>query len=113
MERRRAEWAERVRRWRRSGLTAGEFAASIGVKPGTLTHWAWQLGRSKQERRSGVPVRGGGKHRAQPRFIELVAGALEDGRFELELGNGRRVRIPAGFEAGALARLLEVVGERR
>jgi transposase len=101
MERRRTEWAERVRRWRRSGLTAGEFAASIGVKSDTLTHWVWQLGRSKQERRSGVPVRGGGKHRAQPRFIEL------------ELGNGRRVRIPAGFEAGALARLLEVVGERR
>ena len=39
---RRAEWAKRVRQWRHSGQTARAFAASIGVKSGSLTHWAWR-----------------------------------------------------------------------
>jgi hypothetical protein len=37
-----------------------------------------------------------------------AAGGL-DKRFELELGNGRRLRIPARFEPAALQRLLGVL----
>lgn len=109
MESRRAEWTERVRRWRRSGLTAREFAESIGVKAATLTHWAWRVGREG---------RGRGRTEQRPvavsaRFVEVIAAAAGDERFELELGNGRRLRIPTGFEAAALERLLVVVeGER-
>lgn len=102
---RRAEWAERVRRWRRSGQTAQEFAESIGVKPGTLTHWAWQLGRERRKRRRSGPQ----PLAAPARFVEVIAGAVEGERFELEFGNGRRLRIPSSFEAGALERLVRVV----
>ena len=48
MQTRRTEWAERVGQWRRSGLTAKEFAHSVGVNVGTLTYWAWRLGRERR-----------------------------------------------------------------
>lgn len=104
MQTRRAEWAERVGRWRRSGLTAKEFARSVGINPGTLMYWACRLGRERR-------VRGGASPRSAPAlgFVELVAGSGSDSRFELELGNGRRLRIPATFEATALERLLTVL----
>lgn len=109
MRTRRREWARRVRRWRGSGLTARKFSASIGVKPGTLTYWAWRLGReaspSSAERKASVRC----ERRAPTAFVELVSDAVPDGRFELELAGGRRLRIPVGFEAEALERLLGVV----
>jgi hypothetical protein len=45
----------------------------------------------------------------------VIAGLVEvqteprDGRFELELGAGRRLRVPAGFDATELRRLLDVL----
>lgn len=38
-------WAGLVRRRRRSGQTAHEFAESAGVNAGTLAYWAWRLKR--------------------------------------------------------------------
>jgi len=38
---------------------------------------------------------------------------IADGCFELELGGERRLRIPPGFEAAALERLLVVLEARR
>ena len=37
------EWARLVEAWKKSGETAAEFAATRGVKPGTLTWWKWNL----------------------------------------------------------------------
>lgn len=37
------EWARLVEAWKKSGETAAEFAATRGVKPGTLTWWKWKL----------------------------------------------------------------------
>jgi transposase len=39
----RIEWASRVRRWRRSGLTAREFAEREGYNARTLSWWASAL----------------------------------------------------------------------
>lgn len=79
----------------------------------TLSHWAWRLGREKGERwgeMESMVTRTTPSRR--PQFIEVLAGEIEDRRFELELGKGRRLRIPAGFDAGGLERLLAVLGER-
>ena len=55
MRTRREQWVKRVVGWRRSGLTAREFAAKIGVKSATLSHWAWQLRREQRMRDSRWP----------------------------------------------------------
>lgn len=110
MASRRAEWTKRVRQWRQSGLSARAFAASIGVKSGSLTHWAWRLGRevgAQTARRRAV------RPAASPPFVEVIGGTLGDTRFELMLGNGCRLHIPAGFEPAALERLLAVLEGRR
>lgn len=110
MQTRRAEWAERVGQWRRSGLTAKEFARSAGVNAGSLTHWAWRLGRDA--RRAGAASQAAG---APPvaAFVEITAVGGADERFELEFRSGRRLRIPASFDAAALERLLTVLEAAR
>jgi hypothetical protein len=105
---RREEWAKRVRAWRRSGQTTAEFAASIGVNANTLTWWGSRLRRgAPQERRRSSP-RDAGDVTAAAGIIE-VRGLARDDRFELELGSGQRLRIPPGFDAATLERLLVVL----
>jgi hypothetical protein len=41
----RAWWIETVQRWRRSGLTAGQFAQRESVEERTLRWWSSQLSR--------------------------------------------------------------------
>lgn len=41
------------------------------------------------------------------------APAAEESRFEIELGNGRRVRVPPIFDAAAMRSLLAVLTRRR
>lgn len=103
MRTREQEWGERVAGWRRSGLTAKRFAASIGVNAGTLTHWAWRLGRG-QRRAAAVPVRA---------LVEVMSTAVCDERFEVVVAGGRRVHVPAIFDAAALERLLAVLEAER
>ena len=109
MRTRREEWAERVGRWRRSGLTAKEFARSVGINSGTLTYWACRLGRERRGRDAASPRSGSSRRTPEVGFVELMAGSGSDGRFEVELGNGRRLRVPASFEAAVLERLLAVL----
>jgi len=106
-----------VRRWRRSGRTAREFAESAGVNAGTLAYWAWRLKREGEAKDRGA---GSLKRRRRQQsiapmgessFVELIVDRPEDGRFELELGDGRRLRIPPRFDGAALGRLLTVLGE--
>ena len=109
MRARRDEWAERVGRWRRSGLTAKEFARSAGINSGTLTYWACRLGRERRVREARSARSGGSRRAPALAVVELRAGSGSDGRFELELGSGRRLHIPATFEPAALERLLGVL----
>jgi hypothetical protein len=114
---RREVWVHRIERWRESGLSAREFAARHGFKATTLNHWSWRL-RQEQAReasprspRSHRPPNGAIAPLAPLSFIEVQATPTEE-RFELELTDGRRLRIPTGFEASALQRLLGVLEVR-
>jgi hypothetical protein len=111
MRQTRREWARRVAAWRRSGQTSKEFADLAGVKASTLLWWSTKLrtervvakavGRTRRPDgvlQSGEPLP----------IVELCGGGIDD-RFELELGGGRRLRIPPGFDAAALGRLLRVL----
>ncbi len=103
----RAEWAKRVQRWQDSGLSAAEFGAEIGVNARTLTYWKWVF-----RKQAGEPVKQVGverpKSEAAAAFVEVRA-PHGTSAFELTLGNGRRLQIPAAFDVDTLVRLLAVL----
>ena len=89
-------------------MTAQEFAVASGVNAGTLRHWKYQLRRpapspTAERQRSASKLR-------WP-LVEVISAPVTDGRFELELARGRRVRVPASFDAEALRRLLVLLEE--
>jgi transposase len=105
----RQEWAERVGQWRRSGQTARDFARTHGFNHNTLTHWSWRLGRSAA---GASKRRKSGQRRAlagPASLVEVLREGIADGCFELELADGRRLRIPPRFDAESLGRLLGVL----
>jgi len=108
----RAEWQKRIERWQDGGLGADQFAAELGINAGTLRYWKYQLQKDARGALPGseeVPSVGGRD------FVEMrqphVAAVTGAPMFELEL-KGRKLRIPAAFDAEALERLLSVL-ERR
>lgn len=95
----RATWAKRVERWRASGLSAGEFAAEIGVNARTLAYWKWKLGRPESSRRA--------------EFVEVMSPARAEAggeQLEVVLESGVVVRVPARFDADALRRVVAALG---
>jgi transposase-like protein len=109
----REEWAKRVERWRDSGLTTAEFAAELGINPHSLTYWAWTLKREAGGEKRVWPKKSR-KRLVAPRadvpsapFVE-VQSHTPRGQFELEI-RGRRLHIPASFDAQQLRSLLEIL----
>jgi hypothetical protein len=103
-------------------LSCAEFAAELGVNPRTLTYWKWMLNKEARGEKRVWPTRKTRTPRVlrpaasePPRSPPVVTGLVEvqaaprDGRFELELGAGRRLRVPASFDAADLRRLLDVL----
>jgi transposase len=94
------EWAARVKRWQRSGLSAPEFGRREGFKGEQLTWWKWHLsGRSKKaappkrKRSTRKPKRGRAK---AARFVPVkLPATVSRAGLEIVLGNGRVVRVPS------------------
>ncbi len=101
----RDEWRTRVERWKDSGLTAKEFAAETGINAGTLQFWSHKLRKAEPSstlRRTPAPMASS--------LVEVrPVTATQDLRFEIELGNGRRLRVPTVFDSTALKALLAIV----
>ena len=103
----REEWRKRVERWKDSGLTAEQYATELGIKASTLKYWKYELAKPAPEQRH-KPVRS--SRADSPSLIELrPIVTTSAATFELEIGNSRRLRIPAGFDGASLERLLEVL----
>ena len=104
-------WAKRVERLERSGLSIRTFAAREGLKPGSLSFWKWKLTQG-QHGRPGPAV-------GPLKFVELTTTApispppAAVPGFEVLLRSGRTVRVPGGFDAAELARLVGVLEEAR
>lgn len=105
------EWQRLVAEWRRSGLPCKAFAAGRGVHPHTLSWWAWRL-ESRPPVRVPAPPGGVGPlvpaRAAGPGFVEVVvsdAPTVVPPGFVVEVRD-LRVRVPVGFDAGELRRLM-------
>jgi hypothetical protein len=86
------------------------FAAAEGMNWRTLQHWKYVLGK---EGGGGAGARGDDDGSRELSFVELrPATVTTDGRFEVEVGDGRRVRVPPSFDVEALRRLLGVLEGR-
>jgi hypothetical protein len=93
-----------VEAWERSGEDLRGFAAKHSLPRQRIWRWAEKLGIRPEETMSFHPVR-------------MIGPSQRDGRgaveaIEIVLVDGRRVRVPGGFAAGDLARVLEVLEGR-
>lgn len=94
-------WQAHVVEWARSGLSCKEYAAQVGVHPGTLAAWKSKLGRTQGAAATFVDV------------TEQFAIAAEPDGGELELVVGRTLlRVRGLVEAEALTRVLDVLEAR-
>jgi hypothetical protein len=97
-----------VAQWRRSGLTAAEFAVREGLSASSLRWWSSELGR-------GSRASGHGHDAPAIHAIELAvpSAALRRsaGIVEVAVGNVI-IRFDAGVDVGYVASLVRAVGER-
>jgi len=101
-----AKWAERVVEWKSSRQSADEYAAGLGVKPGTLRWWSSRLKR-------GVKAYGGAASERRVRMVRVVAkpNAVR-GTLLVRVG-AAQVEVRAGFDHELLRELVKtLVGER-
>ncbi len=116
----RAEWTERVKRWKRSGLSAGEFARREGLKAKQLHWWNWNLSTSAAapppDEPRFLPVRVVSAPSPAPAPAPSTPTALvmaspsspATTAIEIALPNGRLVRVPPGFDPATLERVLAI-----
>lgn len=98
-----AEMRPLVEEWRQGSASQAEVARRHGLNPGTFSWWCARLGGRAGKRRGP----------ASPRLVPVKvvdaprsAGAR---RFDVVLSQGLRVRVPSGFEATELRRLVEAL----
>lgn len=95
-------WQRMVASLEASGLSRAEYCRRRRLNYHTLTYWVKRLGRSDQGRTGG----GAGL----PSFVEVSwPGVVGSAAYEVLLGNGRAIRLGAGFESEALQRLIRTV----
>ena len=107
-----------------SGLSIRAFAATRGIPPGTLSSWRHELKQrdaaraqgSKSATRSGfvqVKVVGAGTvagtEAGEPAPL-LKPASARPAVYEVVLGRGRVLRLPADFDEARVAALVRVVG---
>ena len=117
-KRTREEWRREVREWRRSGLTAREFAATRELSASTLAWWAWRLGGTRDAPTKG---RARAQERAALQLLPLrVEGERADVsgtacvRWEIETPDGcvLRVFVDGPDLTRLIERMLDSAGRR-
>lgn len=96
-------WRALIRDQERSGLSIAKFAHRRDVSPATFYWWRSRLARRVHSGRA-------------PRIVavdvvesDAVGAPRPDRGFELELSHGRRLHVPAHFDAQELSRLILAV----
>lgn len=112
-------WRRTLRQWRRSGLSVRVFCAEHGLAEPSFYAWRRIVAERDQESACvrAKPERDSVRRAAPanddaPAFVPLrVVPTAAGMAFEVVLGQGRVVRVPAGFDPAALRQLLAVLEE--
>src|SRR5262245_43258336 len=106
-------WAARVATWRASGQSVEEFAAAVGVDARRLASWAERLGAvGGRRRKTSSPATALAVRSPSPAWVELMAttrGIVAASPALEVLVSGRVVRVPVGFDAETLRRIVDVM----
>ncbi len=94
------EWQQWIRRWRTSGLSVRAFGAHHDLTE--VSFYAW---RRRLRQRPGPGTR------FLPVAIRVDPEPVAAAALELVLSGERRLRVPPGFDAATLRRLLAVLEE--
>lgn len=99
-----AQWKKLITAWRRSGLSAAQFAAEHGLRATTLQWWRWNLARSPSTPEP-TPT--------SPRLVAVemlpdgvTASDCPDVAWEIEGAGGVVLRVRTTIDAAALERVL-------
>ena len=87
----------------RSGKTLAAFCAEHGLDAQRMYYWRRRLAEGEATTFQELIVRP----------IQGRAPGADQEPFEIQLPSGESIRVPARFEAAALARLLEVLSKAR
>lgn len=89
-------------RWEASGLSQVAFCRSEGITTVTLARWRREFGDESKPPESPV------------RFVKVeVGGGAGSAVIEVDLASGHRLRVPPGFSAEDLERILAVLERPR
>lgn len=109
-------WRNTIRRWQRSGLSLRDFCAEQQLSESSFQAWRRTIARREQASSPPVPE----PHDLLPAFVPVrltsppIPPAFltpSTSSLELVLGQGRIVRVPAGFDVATLRNLLAVLEE--
>jgi hypothetical protein len=109
-----SQWARVVKKWKRSGETATEFGARVGVKPAALHSWRWRL------RKAGL-LKDDEVQSAVPEFLpvhivsddrEFEPARVHDQHVDIVVDEHNTVRVLPGFDDMTLRRVLNVLREK-
>jgi hypothetical protein len=98
-------WRQVIRRWHKSGLSAGIFCLENGLSQASLYSWRRILAQRDAEAIPFAQVHVLADEASNP--LSPAVGAA----FELVLANRRVLRIATGFDAATLRRLLPLLEE--
>ena len=95
MEANRERWEAEFKKWEKSGLTRNEYCKQHDISISTFDYWR---GRIKKRTATKELVR-----------LPIPYEAVEPSPIILELPNGIRIQIPAGYQRETLKEILEEV----
>jgi transposase len=101
------------------GANVSAVARRHGIKPSLLFRWrrkAREAGRTRRGEPAFLPVALAPRPQAteapatnEPPQPGPAANCAHDKRIEIELANGRRIKVGADFDIGALKRILDLL----
>ncbi len=126
---RQANWEELMRGWQQSGQSVRQYCRAAGLRESAFYFWRGELARRNRQPPAGSssrpqvrpatpevprPVQASRRRDPAPAFVPVhLMGRCAEAAYgvEIVLGQGRTVRVGAGFDRQTLADVLTVLGE--